>query len=141
MKIKHLIFALLTAASASSFTGCNESTPDPKTPEIPCVTCEDERVISEITDYEAVVMPVYYRDLNDRSYIGFYGISIKKEEHFTFSKDSFLVPCPTLPTEFHNSNEKIIISGYIKSCDKLLTHPDVHTMYGRKFDLKSIKKR
>ncbi|PIY11736.1 MAG: hypothetical protein COZ18_03360 [Flexibacter sp. CG_4_10_14_3_um_filter_32_15] len=140
MKFKHLIFALLTVASASSFTGCNESTPDPKTPETPCVTCEDEHIVSEIIDYEGVIMPIFHRDIDGQSYIASYGISIKKEEHFTFSQDSFLIPCPTLPIEFQNSNQKVIISGNLKSCDRLLTHPEVHVLYGRKFDLISIKK-
>ncbi len=140
MKMKYLFFALLTAASASSFTGCNESTPDPKTPEIPCVTCEDEHVTSEITDYEAVIFPIHHRDINGQDLIS-YGISIQKENPLAFSQDSILVPCPALSSEFQTPNEKVIVSGNIKSCDKLLTHPDVHIVYGRKFDLKSIKKR
>ncbi|PIY11737.1 MAG: hypothetical protein COZ18_03365 [Flexibacter sp. CG_4_10_14_3_um_filter_32_15] len=139
MKFKHLIFALLTAASASSFTGCNESTPNPK-PEVDCVTCEDEHIVSEIIDYEGVIVSVPKQRLLGQDTVS-RAISISKGDPFTFSKDSVLVPCPNLSEEFQTLGEKVIISGYIKSCDRLLTHPNVHTIYARKFDLKNIKKR
>jgi hypothetical protein len=139
MKMKHLIFAMLTLATASSFTGCNDSTPDPKTPEIPCVTCEDEHTISEIINYEGVIVAGLKLKLQGKDTV-LRAISISKDP-FTFSKDSVLVPCPNLSEEFQTLGEKVIISGHIKSCDELLTHPNVHTTYGRKFDLKNIKKR
>ena len=139
MKMKYLIFALLTVASASSFTGCNESTPDPKTPKIPCVTCENEHIVSELIDYEGIIVSVPKQRLLGQDTVS-RAISISKDP-FTFSKDSVLVPCPNLSEDFQTLGEKVIISGYIKSCDRLLTHPNVHTVYGRKFDLISIKKR
>ncbi len=144
MKFKHLIFALLTAASASSFTGCNESSPEPK-PEEDCVTCEDEHTISEIIDYEAVVITFYHGEQYGVDSIS-YGVTIEKEyidkeNVYSYSDDSVFVTCPPIPKELQIIGTKVIISGAIKSCDNLLTHPNVHTTYGRKFDLKAIKKR
>lgn len=144
MKMKYLIFALLTVASASSFTGCNESTPDPKTPQ-DCVTCEDEHTISEITDYEAVVITFFHGEQYGVDSIS-YGLTIEKENIdkeniYSYSDDSVFVTCPSIPKELQVFGTKVTISGAIKSCNNLLTHPNVHTIYGRKFDLKNIKKR
>ena len=139
MKFKHLIFVLLTVASASTFISCDESSPEPK-PEEDCVTCEDEHTISEIIDYEGIIVSVPKQRLFGQDSIS-RAISISKGDPFTFSQDSVLVPCPNLSEEFQTLGEKVIISGYIKSCDRLLTHPNVHTVYGRKFDLITINER
>ena len=143
MKFKHLIFALLTAASASSFTGCNESTPDPKSPDT-CVTCKDETITNTLNNVEGVVK-LYStgHPSNEPLYI----ITIQKRYLETddnyYGNDSLFVPCPPLTKDFQQIGKKVRISGNVKSCTGLLndiaTNPE--TLYGAKLDLTTINER
>ncbi|PIY07672.1 MAG: hypothetical protein COZ18_16230 [Flexibacter sp. CG_4_10_14_3_um_filter_32_15] len=143
MKFKHLIFALLTVASASSFTGCNESTPDPKAPE-PCVTCENETVVNTLDNVEGVVKRYSTGNPNAEP---LYIITIQKlyleTDGYSYGNDSLFIPCPPLSKEFQQVGKKILISGSVKSCSGLLNDisSNPEAWYGSKLDLESITKR
>ena len=141
MKMKHLIFALLTAASASSFTGCNENTPDPKASE-PCLTCENETIVDSIFSQEATVKihNTEYPNAENR-----YILSIQKAfsegENYAISIDSLFLVCPVLPEEYRQAGKKVIVDLAITNCTQILTDRSSHIGYGTKANIISIKSK
>ena len=145
MKFKHLIFALLTAASASSFTGCNESTPTPEEPIndydhlLYCTPCENERVVDTLINQEATVVTFLSgHPKEERIYI----ISIQKElegDRYIVDSDSILVPCPALPKEFREGGKKVLVDLYRTNCTGMLIPADARTGFRRKASIISIK--
>ncbi|WP_338762537.1 hypothetical protein WAF17_17805 [Bernardetia sp. ABR2-2B] len=140
MNIKHLIFALFTAATLSSLVSCDESTPQP-TPE-PCVSCENETVVDSLFDVEAIVR-LYKPEDEMTDYSGIYIIDLQKKyfdkEYTSYGSDSIFIPCPKI-TDSSLDGKKVIVKGYVKSCDSLLTHPNIRVLFGRKLDLVKIEK-
>ncbi|AFM05084.1 hypothetical protein Fleli_2729 [Bernardetia litoralis DSM 6794] len=145
MKFKHLIFALLTAASASSFTGCNESTPTPEEPInddyhlVVCTSCENERVLDTLINQEATVVTFYEgHPQADTIYI----LSIQKElegDRYIVDSDSIFLTCPPLPKEYRKAGKKVIVDISRTDCIGMLIWADSRTGFGRKAQIISIK--
>ena len=141
MKMKHLIFALLTAASASSFTGCNENTPDPKASE-PCLTCENETIVDSIFSQEATVKihNTEYPNAENR-----YILSIQKAfsegENYAISIDSLFLVCPVLPEEYRQTGKKVVVDVSRTNCTGVLTWIDTNPGFGRKIQILSIQSK
>ncbi|WP_338762535.1 hypothetical protein WAF17_17800 [Bernardetia sp. ABR2-2B] len=137
MNIKHLIFALFTAATLSSLVSCDESTPQP-TPET-CVSCENETIVDSLFEYEMVVQKhVYDREGEFTKYIL---VRLDSEGNYEVTPNTFLVPCPELTNEYKVEGLEVIITGYRKSCTGLLTDPETRPAYGSKLELVSIIKK
>ncbi|WP_338790248.1 hypothetical protein [Bernardetia sp. MNP-M8] len=141
MNIKHLIFALFTAATLSSLVSCDESTPQP-TPET-CVTCENETIVDSLFEYEAVVKK---HTFNSEGTSTRYILSIRKldlnlgNNDYSLTIDSLFYPCPPLSKEYEEIDLRVKITGYTKSCTGVLGDPMSRPHYGRKLDLVKIEK-
>ncbi len=145
MKMKYLIFALLTAASASSFTGCNESTPTPEEPIndydhlLYCTPCENERVVDTLINQEATVVTFLSGHPKEEN---IYILSTQKSYEngsYAVSIDSILIPCPPLPKEFRKVGTKVRVDLHRTNCRGILIPADARSGFGTKTELISIK--
>ena len=123
-----------------SLIGCNEEEQE----QFSCQnSCFDEYITETYTNIKGKVFinNFYITENSDTNYI--YAITISNKDlhssNWTIYPDSILIPC-NLPNEFKTNNQKIIISGFKKSCCQLLTHPNIRGGYGCKFEIKRIDK-
>ena len=144
MKFKHLIFALLTAASASSFTGCND-TPTPEEPInddyhlLYCTPCENERVVDTFINQEATVVTFNNRHPEAET---IYILSIQKKyegDKYVIDSDSIFLPCPPLPKEYRQSGKELLINVSRTNCTGVLIQADARDGFARKVNVLSIK--
>jgi hypothetical protein len=146
MKMKHLIFAMLTLATASSFTGCNDSTPTPEEPIndddhlLYCTPCENEKVVDTLINQEAtvVVFNSGFPQAEDIYILSTQEMS-KEGNGYAISMDSIFLPCPAIPKELRKINKKVTVSVYRTNCRGILIPADARTGFGTKTQLISIK--
>jgi hypothetical protein len=108
-----------------------------------CVTCEDETTTSTVKNLKGKVVRIVRAANNTEGKVFSYGIDISKysynRETWAATNDSLLVPCPDLPLEWQQVNLKVKVSGNVKSCNNLLPDYLLRLLYGRKFEITSIK--
>jgi len=129
--VKVAIFVLFLAA-------CEQREESP-TDNLPCFECENEQNIDTLTNYLAKIVSVYHDPESGikRSFV----IDIQKSDlnndMITFSADSLLVPCTAIPEEYKVVGKKVLVTGYITSCNELL-HWQRGLRFGRKFKINKI---
>lgn len=108
-----------------------------------CVTCKDETTTSTVKNLKGKVVRIVRAANNTEGKEFSYGIDISEysynKESWAANNDSLLVPCPDLPLEWQQLNLKVKVSGKVKNCDSLIYDPLYRLVYGRKFEITSIK--
>ncbi|MFC4230985.1 hypothetical protein ACFOW1_03725 [Parasediminibacterium paludis] len=137
-KILLLHSLIFTAIAFLFFGGCKKEQADYST----CYSCNNDTIISTITDFDAMVVSFAHDPVIDNKPSTTLGFTISKRDiannNYIFS-DSLLVPCPAMPKSYQVIGKKVKISGYIKSCDRLLSCYNCSFFFGRKFDLTKIQ--
>jgi hypothetical protein len=133
-------FFIFNAFALLFFFACKKEQPDYST----CYSCSADTIVSKLIDFDAKVLTFAHDPVINNQPKITYGFTIAKNEvasngnTYIFS-DSLLVPCPAIPKGYQVPGMKVKISGYIKSCDKLLSCYNCTFFFGRKFELTKIQ--
>ncbi|MDE3256099.1 MAG: hypothetical protein KGN97_09015 [Bacteroidota bacterium] len=138
--MKNILLILFIACILTSliFIACKKEQPDYST----CYSCSNDTIVSTLVDFDAMVVLFAHDPVVNNKPSTTLGFTISKRDiannNYIFS-DSLLVPCPAIPRGYQEPGKKVKISGYIKSCDKLLSCYNCTFFFGRKFELTKIQ--
>lgn len=133
---------LLLISFGFTFSSCKKEKIDRSS----CYSCVNETYTDTLIGYKAKVVTFSHDPVvNNKPSITF-GFTIvhadilREGNSYTLNfADSLLVPCPGIPTKFKIPGKVVKITGYLKSCDKLLSCYNCNFLFGRKFELTNIK--
>ncbi len=131
---------LLLISFGLTFSSCKKEKIDRSS----CYSCANETYTDTLVDYKAKVVIFSHDPVINNIPTKTYGFTIVQADltsntYIMNYPDSLLVPCPGIPTRFKIPGKVVKITGYLKSCDKLLSCYNCNFLFGRKFELTNIK--
>lgn len=108
-----------------------------------CFSCENEQNVDTVYNVHAKIINFGQNPINGET--STYGFTIQKRDlqaldgSYITSQDSLFVVCPELDESYRFEGKHVIITYYLKNCNKLITSPSDRTGFGKKIELISIK--